>query len=428
MRKQLSRIDYKILFIFYPLLFVLCYLQAHAYVQPYYFPSEGIMGWPLRLMAIFVGIKAFMMHYKRHPLMSLYILYLFLTIIPYILFARPIELYVISVAFFIMPMTFFYIGLDNSDFKGSFEKSLFISCICLFVVGFYLYFFRPEWYEVATTASYNEYQVGQEIRQEDWVAEHLRFGSVMLDSYAISYFSMFTLPYAMFKYSLSKTKKTRWIYMAGIIICFVSGILCQQRVAMACVIAVLFFFVFMRNKKYFFFLSFITVCFIFAVIIFIEANQDDIIVGLISSRFEKMSLSEAFNTNSVSNTRVSQVVDTMNALENWLTGEGTGYGGGKARRMGLVGVSDVNYVRLLYEEGMVGLAMFLMIIIPAVIRGAKNIRYLFKETIIVICILAAMMVADPLDYFFYIPPFWYACGRIYNKQYLNYLKTNNLHI
>lgn len=421
----LSNTDYKYLLWFFPILFIICYLQTRSILPPYGAPTDGIVCWPLRLFILYVGIKSFIRNHHKYKVLSAFIILLVFSGVFYLLGDKPITLYILSLAFYVSPMLMTYVGLDNFDFEGKFYKVLLASCVIIFFVGLYLYFFSPSWYVSAVASRYNNswYTDVDQMRSDEWVFERARFSTVFLTSYAVSYFSMYSVPLSLALLVANKDRKKRKWYILSAIICFIASILCQQRVAMACSLFTVFLFFFLQDKKYFMYSLVLFVVIITGFYIVIQNYSDNNVYLNVIARFSEMTLTDAFE-----GSRSDQVVNILKEWDNPIFGMGVGSGGGEARRLGYTGITDGNFIRILYENGIVGAFLFLSMSISALIRGLRNIKYLYVETSILISILASMVGADPLSYFFYIIPFWYALGRLNNKEYLQYKIRNNLHI
>jgi len=403
---------YPFFYWFYPVLFLIAYLQSRAILPPYYSPTTGIIVWPLRLFILFLGTKAFLIYFKRLPLLSFFILYSLFSIICVLISGKPIELYVNSVAFYVMPMLVAYVGYYDNGNK--FYKSLVYSCLVLFVVGIYLHFFRPVWYQTAVLDIVTgAWSYEKNVFQDDiWIIENSRMQSFLLDSYAISYYSMFTLPLVLYSIAVdSSWKKTKY---AVVFVIYCSSMLCLQRVSMLCTTGTLLFYYYMKKKEHWLF-TIVLATILFVLINYIVAafGENDYL-AMILDRWSRMSFSEAME-----GSRTRQITAIMNAWTNYPFGEGIGTGGGEARKMGLVGASDCNALKMLFEQGVIGFILFYFLSIKTLIRAYKNIRKLFPEFIIIVSVLIAMIGADPLTYFFYIIPFWYAIGRVWNKNSLN---------
>jgi hypothetical protein len=122
---------------------------------------------------------------------------------------------------------------------------------------------------------------------------------------------------------------------------------------------------------------------------------------------------------------------TTNMLEGFnsmIFGTGIGTGGVRAERAGLKAVSDANYTKMLVEQGIVGCVLFFTFIIQTCHRIVKYFKYYAMEGAFLLSILIAMIGSNALDFSLYIIPFWYAMGRVWNKEYLQNQIINKDHI
>lgn len=399
----------------FPILFCIAFLQTRAILPPYYSPTTGIIVWPIRLFILYIGIKAFLIYSRDIPILNIFILYSIISIICVIVSGKPVSLYINSIAFYVMPMFVAYVGY--ADDKNTFYKFFVGSCIVLFVIGIYLHFFRPAWYQTAvldlTTGAWS-YE--KNIFQDDnWIIENARMQSFLLDSYAISYYSMFSLPLVLYSLYVDPSwKKVKYFF---VFVIYASSMLCMQRVSMVCTTGTLIFYYYLRHKHQL--LLTLTILIILFVIISLLVSQlaDNDFFAMVYDRWMHMSFSEAME-----GSRTKQINGIMNAWGNYLFGEGIGTGGGEARKMGIVGASDCNTLKMLYEQGIVGFLLFHFLALKSLIVAYNNIKFLFPEFIIIGCVLLSMIGADPLTYSFYIIPFWYAIGRVWNIY--NYSKDD----
>ena len=140
-------------------------------------------------------------------------------------------------------------------------------------------------------------------------------------------------------------------------------------------------------------------------------------------RFGKLTINDAF-----SDARISQNKDLLGVWNNIIIGNGLGTGGNEARRMGYPAVTDSNYIKILVEQGIIGMILFIAFIIATIKRILSNFKYLALEGAFFASILIAMIGSNSLMFSLYIPPFWYSVGRIWNDVYLNYLRNVDNHI
>lgn len=421
MIKPLSRVDYKLLFALFPILFFIAFFQTRGILPPQYSPTNGAIVWPLRIIVFYIGIKAISKYGNQNYHVLLYLLYSILTIVSYAINDFPLSLYLLCCITILGPVLFVYVGMDtNSNYYHWFYKSFFWACVACCFIGLFLYFLRPEWYNTAIIAMSSERIEGE--FTDEKLLEWYRFSSFLNDSYDISYTTMASLPMGLFLWANENSKRKRRLYLIGIIIIYFCALLCQQRVAMFSTTVVLFAFFYLRNKRHAFAL-FAGVS-IVAIILFliISFAGDNEVVSLLTLRFGEMNVVDALGE------RSNQTERIMRAWSNYPFGEGIGSACVFARQLGMVSITDGAYVEVLYELGIIGFIIFISLLLKSFFKAFKNKNYLFVEISILGSFMVAMTGACPFVYFFYMIPFWMSIGRIMNKNYLNYLKQNQLRI
>ena len=161
-----------------------------------------------------------------------------------------------------------------------------------------------------------------------------------------------------------------------------------------------------RSGKYIFW---IVLFFIIAASYIVQTD----IFEKIFTRIGEINIDSAFD-----DSRKYQNQNLFDSIKNIVTGSGLGSGSANARRIGLTGITDGNYMKLLYEEGIIGLFLFVGVILRTLLRAYRYFKYYSVEFCIIVSILIAMMGSNSLTMPFYIIPFWYAIGTIWNKSVL----------
>ena len=420
MKKLYTERDYTLLYFFYPLLCILCLLQVRGVVPPYY-PATGMASWPFRLLIIYLGGKAFLRYSGVNKLLTTFVVYSLLTVVCYLFNERPFSLYIIESVAYVTPMLFAFVALDKNDLSDRFYKVFLYTMIVCFVFGFYLHFLRPLWYQTALTITYNDRWYTMTDYDYESVADSFRFSSIFITSYAISHFSMFTLPVCL-AMIMKSDKKMRKRYVLFALIAFISAIICLHRVAMAsCILMIGLYLLydFRHGKK----LSSMAIWLIVVVVGSIAYLSTTDIFEQVVSRFNEMNLTDAFD-----DSRIDQNNSVYRIWNNYLLGEGIGSMSADARKLGFPGITDGNYMKILVEEGIIGFGLYIILILKTLLRGLKYFKYLSVEFCMVLGISIAMMGSNSLVMPFYILPFWYAIGRIWNKEYLQHLVKTNNHI
>lgn len=407
----ISKRDYGIVAVIYPLFILVNYLQARDIIPPGN-PGEGIVIWPMRLFMLYVGIKGLLLNKSRCQLFSLYVVYSFLSVVLYLFNGFPIHLYINDLAFFILPMLFTYVGMDGGCIDDRFYKYTTWAIFASFVVGFYLYFFQPSWYQDAIVRNYNGrwYKEGINASFDD-IVDRLRFSSFYLTSYAIEYFGIFAFVISVCLIYKSNEWKIKWVNIMMALVIFAGVILSLQRAAIAtCILSLIIFILYdwRHEGRLRWLFIFVAVAFVVFLVYFIQSD-----VGLkVVERFSEFTVEDTF-----SDARTSQNVDLLNSWNNIILGDGLGTGGNEARKMGFPAVTDSQYVKILCEQGLVGFSIFLLFLLSSAVRVLKYFRYLAMEGAILACVMVAMIGSNSLMFDF-IGPIWFAIGRIWNKEYL----------
>ncbi len=390
-------------------------------IIPPYYPGTGVASWPFRLVIIYLGLKAFLYNSRVNVLLTCFFLFTILTLIGYLFNGRPISLYVIEFVAYATPMLFSFIALDKQDFSDKFYLILLTTLIICFVFGFYLHFLRPTWYQVALTETYNDRWYVQSNYDYEQIADSFRFSSIFLNSYAISHFSMFALPISI-TFLLKNRERKKWKYIMFAIISFVSAIICLHRVAMASCVLMLFIYIYydFKHGRKLSTLAFGIIVLVLLALFYLSTTE---LFEQIIERFSDMRMSEAFD-----DSRTDQNVSVFKKWDNIIFGEGIGSMSADAKKLGFPGITDGQYMKILVEQGLIGFGLYIALIIRTLFRSLKYFKYFSIEFCIVFGISIAMIGSDSLVMPFYIIPFWYAIGRIWNKDYLRYLKETNNHI
>ena len=215
-----------------------------------------------------------------------------------------------------------------------------------------------------------------------------------------------------------KSKIKHYFLYTLSLICIIGAILCQQRIAMACVVLVLVVFSIYGIKKRNFFISGISLCCLFLFVSLIGLSFADdrlyVISEMITNRIDSMNFDEAMSG------RTGQYVKAYNEiLDYFATGKGMGAGGHAAVMNGYVGVCDGEFIHLFFEFGLIGSLIFIPFVLITLKRGITNFNELCVETSIVVYLLLSGIGENVLSVSYLIGPiFWFCAGRIWNNHYL----------
>jgi len=405
-----SRFNDFILLSFFPVVMIYMLLQFMGYRLP-------ILGIYVRL-ALLYSVLLSIRHAGRNivsTFLVIYILYCLLSLVFVTDSDVKLSGYSYDLLNFILPMSAFFIGSNKIITDNRYYNWFLYSVLFCFGLGLFFYFFSTNWYvEKISVLSYD--RLGTELSDLDELHERTRFSSFMYGPYPIQYLGIPALSYLLFQIYSDKDKyrKDKWYYAISVIVIIVSIVLCQQRTAWGYLaVLIIFYLVISLGKKKDIWGLLIFGVVIFAIISFVQPNFD-VIGSVLGSRMDEMSFSSAMSG------RTNQYESLW---ENWtrpIFGHGMGSGGAIARVAGLPGASDAGYMKILYENGMVGSLLFLGIIIPTLVRVIKKRKYYYVELHIIIFFLIAMLGSNALCIsLYYSIMFWYAIGRVWNSNYLN---------
>lgn len=402
----------RLLLYFYPLLLVVAYLQARGMIPPPYHPLIGVVTVPFNLVIIYLGVVYYAKNSRNIPVLNVYFAFTVVTVVSYTFNGRPFVLYVQELAYVLLTMLVAYVAVGlNIDEGKKFHKYLFFSWLICIIIGYYLYFVRPEWYANAIVENHSDSSWQNQALSADQVLEQFRFSSFTLDSYSISFMSMYLFPLGIFYSIKSKTKK--WLYVISTLLILFAALLSMQRAAIVCLFVDVVILYFIGEKK---------IKKVMAYVLIVSAVLFVVLGGTILFSDVSGNVLERFSTDSmddaVNGSRLNQINNAFAELLNPITGQGAGSLGGRSRELGLKGVTDCCWARLFCEQGVIGFALFTLLMIKTLKRAFKYKNVFFVELCGISNIMIAMIVSDPLFYQFYIIPFWFMVGMVWNPNAL----------
>lgn len=327
-------------------------------------------------------------------------------------------------------MLFFLIALNEKDCNRHFYDYYMYVSSAIYLLGIFCYILTPGWYvnSLAEARSASLLNRGVEVGFDgDTVLDSLRFSAFFINSYPISLFSIYTLSLSLFSFFKRSGKGKYSLYC--IIISLVTAILSMHRVSIACAVLIIVFFLVNEivNGRGTTVLKIIIVSIIcvFTSMLFLDGFQDRFLdlFDMLLERTEDMSVSSAYNE------RQGLTNELFSQWKYVIFGHGIGSGGPQARFLGYPGVSDAGYAKLLFENGIVGFSLFLLLVVTTCVRGLKYFQYYIAELAIIVFVCIAMLGSNSLSIaYIYIIPFWYSLGKIWNKEYLNFVINNDIHV
>lgn len=377
--------------------------------------------WPFRLFILCIGVLSFLKYSSKIPVLSVYLVFCVFSYVQYVIYDYPLHLFVNDLAFYVSPILVAYIGVNRGFNSTKFYKYTLYAVVGMFIVGLYLFFLKPDWYQNAWVLNYNSrwYKAGMNA-DFDYIQANMRFSSFMMSSYATEYFGLFAFPFSLSAMMTSKNKRDKIIYTFTSILVFFVIILSFQRAAIGASLAILFvvgIYDLNHNKRA---KSFYVYGAILCVALICYFSASDLGQRVIE-RFREFTLENVF-----SEARISQNKNLLGAWTHLIFGNGLGTGGNEARKMGLPAVTDSQYVKILVEQGVLGFSIFILFVVSTCQRIVRNFKYLVAEGAFFAGVLVAMIGSNSLMFSLYIVPFWYVVGRIWNDDYIDYkIRSDN---
>lgn len=377
--------------------------------------------WVFTIYYVFYGYICFKKIPSNHPIKILLLIW-FLYIVLSGLLANVSTKYM-NEEFkrFMAPVLFCYVGMyiSNNKFYKTFVYSIFFSV----VVGFLLLIVRPAWYINFLVDCFNNSWFSRSAENaSSIISAAFRFQSFYSDSYAISYFVSFSLCIVMCDiYRVNRIIKKRKILYSMFISFVIAVILSGFRVAIVYMILLfiwmLFYGIVTRNSNAKLFIRTFFIIFLFFSIVLIFFSNNSYVSMMKESlldRFADFSYETAMEGSR--NTQQEIVLDSWN---NIIFGDGSGSKGAQARIDGLPAITDGGYIKMLVENGIVGVCLFALLMFKTIQRGLKNLRYFMMELMIISYVLISMLGANSLAmHWCFILPFWYSVGCIWNEKLL----------
>lgn len=385
---------------------------------------------PLQALVFFFGILAFVkVPYNKgfKTLLTFYIVISILSIV-FVIGTRLIEGYVNDVRVVILPMFAVFIGMYHADNK--FYKYFIYSATICMGIGLFLYLTRPGWYLNYLIECYNNawYNTGAIATENNIMSGQLgwayRFSGIYSTPYAVSYYATFALcllAVDIYREESNRLITKRWVQWACFIVLALAAILCQNRVSMIytvfIILVALIYGIRVHNKARHFFTGLIISVIFVGAFILIRYQNDDFFVMIketLLGRVEEMKFSNLENAS-----RSNQINVTLQSWNNVFLGEGLGSRGGVARSLGVAGITDNGYVKLLVEQGLIGFSTLLLVFLVSANRARKKYRLFAAELLMIGYVLFTLLGANTLGMAYdYMIIMWYAVGRIWNKKYL----------
>ncbi len=330
-----------------------------------------------------------------------------------------LKAWLVELLVFILPMGFFAAGSCEYNSGLHFEESFWLALSASFIVGFYLYFTAPSWYaqRLATIWSNSWYRNSI---SESAVLQYSRFSGIFGSSYAISYFGLAALSMSFCSFLHPSSPRIKKIGGLAVIACWLACILCQQRIAMVCsTLIVLLHLLYgqslLENARKIVMIMIPVVLFAILAqwVAQVSSERFDHVGNQLATRWQQIDFDQAIG---------GRTWQYKSVMENWDAvglGYGLGSGGAYVRAHGGAGVTDGQYVKMLYEQGVVGVTWLGIILLCTIGRGLRHFRqFRFELGTVVFFCLAGIGSNTLCINALYSIAFWYSLGRIWNRAEL----------
>lgn len=373
------------------------------------------------LVTLLFFIKYGIPHNSASKYFTAFLVVVTFSFIQYIYNGRPFICYIRDASNYIAAMVFFYIGVVDDRPGRPFYKKLAFSIAVVFAIGLFFFVTTPSWYISRNLDIINSQTDVQ--YSENSMMDQFRYCAFFGDSYSVSHLSVFCVAIALFSVAYDNGR-AKFGAIVCLLIGLASSIASMHRASiLGSVIAIMTYAYFNHKIHRYKDNALIALFSIIAVLAFLmimpsftERLGD--ILGMVTERVEgNMDVNKAVGERKFTK-------EVLSSMQFFMFGHGLGAGGGSVRAYGFPGITDMQYIKMFFENGIIGAILFIGIIVRALRRGLKYIRYYMTEVAIILFILVAMLGSNSLSiYYFIVYPFWYAVGRISNDSYLQRLKN-----
>lgn len=408
-----SAID-KSLICLFPLLIYVFFIQALGFYNLY-------TPWFFTFYYIIIGFSCYAKIQDYVGVKLLFLLWILYILISGLTADLPARYMAEEFKRFIAPTLFVYVGMysKKDDIYKYYLYSIFVSV----VVGFVLLIQQPAWYINFLIECFNNTWYADSSEDASSIMETaFRFQSFFVDSYAISYFVSFALCIVLCDiYKTNSILKSQKIKLLYLIVFVVAIILSGFRVAMAYMLLaflwMLAYGIVTKNPHKKIFVGAVIAFFAFVLAIFVFLSDNEYFSFLKENLTER--LSDMSFENAMEGSRNAQKEKVLESWQDIIFGDGTSSKGAQARIDELPAITDGGYVKMLVENGIVGVSIFAMIILITIRKCLANLRYYMVELLIIGYVLVSMLGANSLAmHWCFVILFWFAVGRVWNEYVL----------
>lgn len=287
-------------------------------------------------------------------------------------------------------LTYWIARRSQQDYLTSVIKSSFIPLLLTSLLGIYCFIFRPSWY--LTSIQLSTENAGL-LYDENVFSDIFRLRSIFGDAYTLAYFSAITLIFLCFYITKGQWRKDSFSpYYLGFLtlVLVLVSLLCMMRAPMFCAILV-FLFSMTQTKKA---SSIIKVLVIGSIIGLLAYNTISTMVDSVAGDYLVEKIEEVFNDD---DDYVSYRFHLQEA-DNSLCGDGVGRHSVRADYYNPnTMIPDGEYMKILAEEGYVGLTLTIALFAFGLLYGFNKRRKLYLETALLIMLFICMIGANPLS-------------------------------
>lgn len=335
-------------------------------------------------------------------LLLLFISYFILSGISYFDANKPAACFLNGLIVYIVPLCsfFFSYSLTSEDEIKLYKKivnALLVGCI----VGLILYFWSPAWYVAWRLTSYVEW-VGADNALSVY-EQYNNLSSVFSHPYYISFTGVFLISVFLNRIYNNIDRNRNFFFF---FLTLLTLVLAQQRITIVFVILlVLIYSIIGITKGRKIFLTIVLV--LFTVILYFIIHYYDIIVFLVER------YSSVFDSKTLVSGRTDIAYKLLNTDYNFMFGEGANLTGHIAIQYGKACIPDSEYLKFIYELGLVGSFIFFSYGLLTIYVAYKYRLYI--ELPVVIFFVLAMYGANPFEKDNIILLYWICSGRVWRK-------------
>ncbi len=305
---------------------------------------------------------------------------------------------------------FFFVGKHPSMRNLDIIRKGIVPFLIVCLIGLYLYFTSPSWYM--------EYKMEIWSDQDDAgrFLEMSRLSAFWPYPYWVSYGSTIIYMYIMYlSYKVGTISKKNICIMVFLVLI---TLLSQQRTPLAAIAFITIFYcvtsIFFRKrtqKRTMFGSLLILLILIMCIAVFaFNIISDEMRVRLL----DKL---EAFDNAQMFLKDRTNIFRDFRTKEISLLGDGIGRYSHGAYFLGKSAITDQQYMKMLYEIGILGCIGYGFIFLVTILKGLRNIKGNIFELLIIAFYLVAMTGANCLAVFEqHIAIFWICCGLVFSRQ------------